>query len=351
MLNFSFHNPTRIVFGKGQLQELDTLVPSDARVLVTYGGGSAKRTGVLDRVKRELAKSGRVVFEFGGVEPNPQFATLMKAVEIVRKENVDFLLAVGGGSVMDGVKFIALAARPGEFMGRELELLKPGRPQVPVDTALPLGTVVTLPATGSEMNCGAVISNGEDKVVIKSPLVFPRFSILDPELTFTLPEKQVANGVVDTFVHVVEQYMTYPVEGRLQDRFAEGILHTLIEVGGKTINEPADYDARANLVWCATMGLNGLIGAGAPQDWATHMISHELTALHGVPHGRGLAAILPGVWRVRKEQKGAKLLQYAERIWNIVDGSDDERIEQAILKTEEFFHGLGVKTPPPPPPP
>lgn len=344
MLNFSFQNPTNAVFGKGQLEQLDSLVPKDARVLVTYGGGSAKRTGVLDRVTDELAKSGRAVFEFGGIEANPQFATLMQAVEMVRSEAVDFLLAVGGGSVMDGTKFIAIAAANDEFKGSEEAILSFGFAGVPASSAVPLGCVVTLPATGSEMNPTAVISSGEDKLPVICPLTYPVFSILDPELTFTLPENQVANGVVDTFVHVMEQYMTYPVEARVQDRFAEGIIHTLIEIGRKTIDEPRDYDARANLVWAATMALNGLIGSGVPQDWATHMIGHELTALHGVDHGRSLAAIMPGMWRVRREQKRAKLLQYAERIWGLVDGSENERIDTAITRTEEFFHGLGVTT-------
>ncbi|WP_147822187.1 iron-containing alcohol dehydrogenase [Salidesulfovibrio onnuriiensis] len=344
MFNFNFHNPTRIVFGKDQLRELDTLVPADARVLITFGGGSARRTGLLDRVKAELDRSGRTVLEFGGIEPNPQFATLMKAVEIVRAEKVDFLLAVGGGSVMDGTKFISLASANDEFKGREEAVLSYGFAGVPAQAAVPLGTVVTLPATGSEMNMGAVISKGEDKLVVMSPLVFPTFSILDPELTCTLPENQVANGIVDTFVHVVEQYVTFPVEGRLQDRFAEGILQTLIEVGRRTKDDPQDYDARANLVWSATMALNGLIGSGVPQDWAVHMIGHELTALHGVDHGRSLAAVLPGMWRVRRGQKREKLLQYAERVWGIREGSDDERIDAAIARTEDFFHSLGVST-------
>lgn len=344
MLNFSFHNPTNIVFGKDQLLELDKLVPADARVLVTFGGGSAKRTGVLDRVKTELAKSDRTVLEFGGIEANPQFDTLMKAVEIVRSEKVDLLLAVGGGSVMDGTKFIALAALADDFIGSEEKLLYSRDVVASLQKAVPVACVLTLPATGSEMNMGAVISRGEDKLPVMSPLTYPRFSILDPELTFTLPENQVANGVLDTFVHVMEQYMTFPVEGRLQDRMAEGILHTLVEVGKKTIEDPTDYDARANLVWCATMGLNGLIGSGVPQDWSTHMIGHELTALHGVDHGRSLAVVLPAVWKVRREQKGEKLLQYGERIWGITEGSKDERIDQAIARTEEFFHSLGAKT-------
>lgn len=344
MLNFSFYNPTNLVFGKDQLQELDNLVPKDAKVLITYGGGSAKKTGVLDSVQNELAKSPRKVFEFGGIGANPEFSVLMGAIKIVRDEKIDFLLAVGGGSVMDGTKFVALAAFAEEFVGKEEDLLKFGFMPVPVDGAVPLGTVVTLPATGSEANTFAVISNGEDKLPVNSPFAYPKFSILDPVLTYTLPERQVANGVVDAFIHVCEQYVTYGVEGRVQDRMAEGILQTLIEVGQKTIENPEDYDARANLVWAATMALNGLIGMGVPADWNTHMIGHEITALHGIDHARTLAAVMPAVWKVRKEQKREKLLQYGERVWGISEGSEDERIDKAIARTEEFFQGLGMKT-------
>lgn len=344
MFNFNFYNPTNIVFGKDQLQQLDDLVPKGAKILITYGGGSAKRTGVLAKVKAELAKSEREVMEFGGIGANPELSVLMGAIEIVRQEKVDFLLAVGGGSVMDGTKFIAVASFAKEFVGKERELLNFGFNPVPVKSGVPFGTVLTLPATGSEMNCGAVITDGEDKLPVFSPFAFPKFSILDPVLTFTLPATQVANGVVDTFIHTVEQYVTYPAEGRFQDRTAEGILQTLIEIGQKTVEEPEDYDARANLVWCATMALNGLIGAGVPQDWNTHMIGHEITALFGIDHAKTLAVIQPAVWKVRKENKKAKLLQYAERVWGITEGDDDKRIDLSIEKTEEFFHSLGIKT-------
>lgn len=326
------------------MEALDNLVPEQSRVLLTYGGGSIVKNGILDAVKTELAKSERTVLEFGGIEPNPKFETLMKAVELARTEKVDFLLAVGGGSVMDGTKFIALAAGSDEFRGEEEKILSFGFGPVPVTSALPLGTVVTLPATGSEMNSGGVVTRGTDKLPVMSPLTFPQFSILDPELTYTLPRTQVANGVVDTFIHVIEQYITFPVEGRFQDRVAEGILQTLVEIGKKTVEHPDDYDARANLVWCATMALNGLIGAGVPQDWSIHMIGHEMTALFGIDHAKTLAVVTPVMWRVRKEQKREKLLQYAERVWQITSGSEDEIIEQAITKTEDFFHSLGIKT-------
>jgi len=339
MFNFEFHNPTRIVFGKDRLKELDRLIPAEAKVLILYGGGSVKRFGTLDKVRQALGT--RSLVEFGGIEPNPRYSTLMRAVEVVRGEKIDFLLAVGGGSVMDGTKFIALAAN---YEGNAEDLLTSRPKPAPAPAAHPLGTVVTLPATGSEMNAGGVISHQGGKFVFFSPLVYPRFSILDPTLTFTLPPTQVANGVIDTFIHTVEQYVTLPAEGRFQDRTAEGILRTLIEIGPATVANPTDYDARANLMWCATNGLNGLIGAGVPQDWTTHMIGHELTALFGIDHAKTLAILQPAVWTVRKAQKRVKLLQYAERVWDLREGSEDERIDKAIARTRSFFEALGVAT-------
>lgn len=204
--------------------------------------------------------------------------------------------------------------------------------------------MLTLPATGSEMNCGAVISYGDGKYPVMSPLTYPKFSILDPTLTYTLPKIQVANGIVDAFVHTIEQYLTFPVDGRVQDRMAEGILKTLIEIGEKSINESEDYDVRANHVWAATMALNGIIAVGVPQDWATHMIGHEITALTGIDHAQTLAIVLPALLEVRKEKKRAKLIQYAERVWDINSGSENEKIDTAIRKTVEFFESLGIKT-------
>ncbi|WP_422445967.1 MULTISPECIES: iron-containing alcohol dehydrogenase [unclassified Endozoicomonas] len=339
MMNFNYQNPTHIVFGQDRLQELDQLVPANAKVLVLYGGGSVKKFGTLEKVLAGLGN--REVFEFSGIEPNPTFNTLMKAVEIVRAENIDFLLAVGGGSVMDGTKFVAAAA---PYEGDEVDLLKAGFAGAPITTAIPLGTVATLPATGSEMNMGAVISHDIGKLPVMSPLLYPQFSILDPSLTFTLPPVQIANGVVDAFVHVLEQYATYPVDARIQDRMAEGILKTLIEVGPVTLAEPDNYDARANLMWSATSALNGYIGVGVPQDWGTHMIGHELTDLFGLDHAQSLAVVLPSLWKLRKDKKRAKLVQYAERVWDIREGSDDEKVDLAIVKTRDFFESLGVKT-------
>jgi len=342
MFNFDFYNPTRIIFGKNRLDSIDKYVPADAKVLITYGGGSAKKSGLIDKVKTELGE--RKVFEFGGIEPNPQYDTLVKAVDVVRKENIDFILAVGGGSVIDGTKFISLASY---YNGNTSDLLKFGFMPIPFDVVSKVvlfGTVLTLPATGSEMNNGAVISYEHGKFPIMCALAFPKFSILDPTVTFTLPKIQVANGIVDAFIHTTEQYITFPVEAKVQDRIAEGILQTLIEIGPTTIAEPENYDARANLVWSATMALNGIIGTGVPQDWTTHMIGHELTALFGIDHGQTLAIIYPAVLEVRRTQKRAKLLQYAERVWHIENGSDDEKIDLAINKTREFFVSLGIKT-------
>jgi NADP-dependent alcohol dehydrogenase len=341
MLNFNYRNPTHVVFGKDRIAELDQLVPANAKVLITYGGGSVVRFGTLDKVKAALGN--RTVVEFGGIEANPKYDTLMQAVEVARKENIDFLLAVGGGSVMDGTKFIALAI---QFEGDTASLLHHGFAPVPVaeDKVIPLGVIATLPATGSEMNAFAVVSYKGGKFPMNHPSVYPTFAMLDPELTFSLPKIQVANGVVDAFVHVLEQYATYPVDARVQDRTAEGIMRTLIEIGPITVEEPTNYEARANLMWSATSALNGMIGVGVPFDWTTHMIGHELTAIFNIDHAQTLAVVLPSVWRVLKTQKQAKLLQYAERVWDITEGDEDSRVEQAIVKTEAFFQQVGLKT-------
>lgn len=339
MFNFDFYNPTHIIFGKERFGDIGKHIPENAKVLISYGGGSAKKYGVIDKVTAALGS--RTIFEFGGIEPNPHYETLMKAVKIVRKENIDFILAVGGGSVIDGSKFIALASN---YEGDCTELLKSGFGFVPVKKAIPLGVVLTLPATGSEMNCGAVISYGDGKYPVMSPLTYPKFSLLDPTLTYTLPKIQVANGIVDAFVHTTEQYLTFPVDAKLQDRMAEGILQTLIEIGEKSINESENYDVRSNHVWAATMALNGIIAVGVPQDWATHMIGHEITALTGIDHAQTLAIVLPALLEICKEDKKAKLVQYAERVWNIKEGSDSERADKAIVKTKEFFELLGIKT-------
>ena len=348
MNNFQYYNPVRIVFGEGQIKELANLVPDNARVLITYGGSSAKKTGTLDEVKTALQGKQREIFEFGGIEPNPEFNTLMKAVDMVHANNIDFLLAVGGGSVLDGTKFVALTATLDDDKDHEKawEALKGYTRDI--QNALPLGTVLTIPATGSEMNSGGVINHSERhaKLPFGNPLVFPQFSILDPAKTLTLPERQVMNGVGDAFVHVMEQYLTYPVNAKVQDSFSESLLKILIEEGRAVKANPNDMETRKNIMWTATMALNGLIGTGVPQDWTTHMIGHELTSLHGIDHARTLTIVLPAVMRELKDSKKDKLLQYAKNVWHITEGSsnlsDEDKIEQAIVNTENFFRELGL---------
>jgi NADP-dependent alcohol dehydrogenase len=338
MLNFEYWNPTKILFGKGQIASISREIPAGTKVLMTYGGGSIRANGVYDQVKAALAHC--TVIEFGGIQPNPEYRTLMEAVKLARAEKAGFLLAVGGGSVLDGTKFIA-AAIP--FEGEPWDIVQKN---AEVKSAVPLASVLTLPATGSEANPFAVISRSEtgEKLAFSSPHVYPRFSVLDPETTFSLPPRQIANGIVDAFVHTLEQYLTFPARAELNDRFAEAILQTLVEIGPKTLANPQDYDARATFVWTATMALNGLIGCGVPQDWATHMIGHELTALYGIDHARTLAVVAPHLYRVLRRDKAAKLLQYGERVWGIREGAEEERIEAAIRRTEEFFESLGVPT-------
>lgn len=339
MYNFIFQNPVKVLFGKGQITKLGAEIPEGAKILLTYGGGSIFKNGVYDQVKQ--AVSGKNVIEFGGIEPNPKYETLMKAVAICKQEKIDFLLSVGGGSVLDGTKFIAAAvcfdgADPWDILAKQAE----------IRSALPIGAVLTLPATGSEMNGNSVVSRLEtqEKLSFGSPLVMPKFSVLDPEVIFSLPKKQVANGVVDSFVHVIEQYLTYPVNAPLQDRMAEGILLTLIEEGPKVLANRTDYEAAANFMWSATMALNGLIAVGVPQDWATHMIGHELTAYHGIDHAQTLAIVLPGIMNLKRKNKEAKLLQFGERVWGISEGTTTQRIDAAIAKTVEFFEQMGIKT-------
>jgi NADP-dependent alcohol dehydrogenase len=339
MKNFQFYNPTKIIFGKDTVAELATLVPQQARVLILFGGASAEKNGTLAEVRAALGQ--RSVREFGGIEPNPSYETLMRAVALAQAEHVDYLLAVGGGSVIDGTKFVAAAA---VFDGDAWEIARSGGTKV--RKALAFGAVLTLPATGSEMNNGAVVTHkaSQDKLAFRSPLLFPQFSVLDPTKTFTLPARQVANGLVDAFVHTTEQYLTYPVQALAQDRFAESLLQTLVEIAPRALAAPDDYATRANLMWTATLALNGLIGAGVPQDWATHMIGHELTALYDIDHARTLAIVLPSLLKVQREQKRAKLLQYGERVWGIRDGSEEERLDAAVDATRAFFERLGVPT-------
>lgn len=341
MLNFELYNPTQYVFGKDQTQKLATLVPQNAKVLLAYGGGSIFKNGVYDQVKAAL-KDFEVV-EFGGIEPNPRFETLMKAVAIIREQNLNFILAVGGGSVIDGVKFISGAVN---YEGNPIEILKNRVLFTDVTKVIPFGTVLTLPATGSEMNSGAVVTieATQEKLTLGGSALFPKFSICDPSVIASLPKRQIQNGVVDAFTHVMEQYLTYPHDALLQDRFAESILQTLIEIGPEVVENPTDYRLASNYMWCATMALNGLIQKGVPSDWATHMIGHELTALYEIDHARTLAIIGPNLYRVMFDSKKEKLAQYGKRVWNIEGHNEDEIAQKAIDKTVAFFHIMGMKT-------
>ncbi len=340
MNNFDFYNPVKILFGEDKIDEIINEVPKTSTILLTYGGGSIKKNGVYSKVVNALRDFK--IIEFGGIEPNPKYETLMKAVEIGRSENVSFLLAVGGGSVIDGTKFIA-AAIP--FEADPWNMLVGGK-DVVISKALPFGAVLTLPATGSEMNSGAVISRNDtkEKFAFGSPLLYPKFSLLDPTFTYSLPVNQIANGIVDAFVHVTEQYLTYPAHAHIQDRWAEGILQTLIEDGPQAIANPLSYDIRANIMWSCTMALNGIISVGVPTDWATHMIGHELTAFFGLDHAVTLAIVLPSLLKEMRDEKKLKLLQYGSRVWGIEVGTEDMRLEKAIEATETFFNSLGIKT-------
>ncbi|BBT82097.1 iron-containing alcohol dehydrogenase [Aeromonas allosaccharophila] len=337
MYNFQYANPTRICFGEGQIASLPTLIPPGSRLLVLYGGGSIKQNGVYEQLTRALA--GVTWQEFSGIGANPRYELLMEAVALVKRERIDFLLAVGGGSVVDGTKFVAAAAcyegsDPWDICGK----------QASVHQALPMGCVLTLPATGSENNPTSVVSRGDVKISFRSPLVQPQFAVLDPATTYSLPARQTGNGVVDAFIHITEQYLTFPVGGDVQDRLAEGLLQVLVENGPRALAEPTNYQVRANLMWAASLALNGLIGCGVPQDWASHAIGHQLTALYGLDHGQSLAVVLPSLLRERASQKQDKLAQFAERVWHSTREDKALRIEEAIIRTEQFFQKMGLGT-------
>lgn len=336
MENFTFQNPTKLIMGRGMIATLCKEISSNKRIMITFGGGSVKNNGVYNQVKDAL--KSHFTIEFWGIEPNPAIETLRKAIVLGKENKIDFLLAVGGGSVIDGTKLISAGLL---YDGDPWELVVSQRS---VSHTVPLATVLTLPATGSEMNNGAVISRRETKEKFPFFSNFPLFSILDPEVTFTLPPYQVACGLADTFVHVMEQYLTIPGQNRLMDRWAEGILQTLVEIAPKIKENQHDYELMGDFMLSATMALNGFIAMGVPQDWATHMIGHELTALHGLTHGHTLAIILPATLRVMKDSKGDKLLQYGERVWGITSGAREERIDLAIIRTENFFRSLGLTT-------
>ena len=337
-MEFSFVNPTKIIFGQGQIATIQQEIPSSAKVMIIYGGGSIKQNGIYQQVVDALSE--HQVVEFSGIEPNPSYETAMRAVAQIKEHNIDYLLAVGGGSVIDGTKFIAAAAK---FDGEPWDILAKA---AEVTDALPIGVVLTLPATGSESNSYSVVSklDSNDKLPFFSEKVQPKFAVLDAQVTKTLPERQLANGIVDAFVHVMEQYLTFDHGAKVQDRFAEGLLHTLIEEGPRVFAEPDNMEVRENLMWSATMALNGLIGAGVPQDWSTHMLGHEITALYGLDHAQTLAIVLPRMMHAMRQQKEAKLLQYAERIWGISEQDNNIAIDLAIEKTVAFFHSVNMPT-------
>ncbi len=339
MNNFDYKNPTKIIFGKGEISKIAIEIPENSKVLMLYGGGSIKKNGIYEQVVDAL--NGFDFVEFGGIPANPEYDILMDALAVIKEQKIDFLLAVGGGSVIDGTKFLSSAAlfegdHPWDILDKK----------IPTQKGMPFGTVLTLPATGSEMNSGAVITRKEtkEKLVMGGPGLFPVFSILDPSVVASIPERQVANGLADSFTHVLEQYMTYPIEANLQDRFAESILQTIIEVAPKILKDPSDYKAAANFMWSCTMALNGLIQKGVPTDWAIHMMGHELTALYGIDHARTLAILAGSHYTYNFETKKAKLAQYAERVWNITEGTIDEKAKAGIQKTVEFFHSIGIQT-------
>lgn len=340
MNNFEFYGPTRVLFGKGQIAELPRLIDKSKKILMTYGGGSIKRNGVYEQVKNAL--EGYNIIEFDGIEPNPKYETLMKAVDIVKNEGIDFLLSVGGGSVLDGTKFIALASKYDGDDAYDTIMIRGEHPSEAVE----LADVITLPATGSEMNNGGVISrlSTNEKLAFHNPLCFPKFSIIDPQVTFSLPVKQTINGIVDTFVHTMEFNCTYDVNSPLQDIWAMGILRTLIQEAPKVLENPEDYDARANIFWCATCGLNYWISVGVPQDWSTHMIGHELTAFYGIDHGQSLAIILPRLLKNQKVSKCQKLAKIAREVFGVQETVDLKAADKAIEKIEEFFNSIGMKT-------
>lgn len=341
MLNFELYNPTNYIFGKNQIEKLANLIPAHAKVLLAYGGGSIFKNGIHKQVTEHL--KGFEVIEFGGIEPNPHFETLMKVVEIIRTEKITFILAVGGGSVIDGVKFISGAVN---YEGNAVDILKNRILFKDISKVIPFGTVLTLPATGSEMNSGAVITieATQEKLTLGGSALFPKFSICDPTVIQSLPKRQLQNGVVDAFTHVLEQYLTYPQDALLQDRISEGILQTLVEIGPKVVKNPTDYKLASNFMWCAIMALNGLIQKGVASDWATHMIGHELTALYGIDHARTLAIIGPNLYRVMFDSKKEKLVQFGERVFNIKGNSTEEIAEKAIEKLVSFLQDMGMET-------
>lgn len=335
MKNFIFQNPTKLVFGKGQIEKLSELIPQGVNLMITYGGGSVKKNGVYDQVKNSL--KGLNYIEFWGIEPNPRVETLRKAINLGKENNIDFILAVGGGSVLDGTKLIAAGITSDEDAWN---IVLRGY----AENQIPFASVMTVPATGSEMNGGAVITREETLEKYAFGGDYPQFSILDPEVTYSLSEHQIACGLADAYTHILEQYLTTPGQSRIMDRWAEGLLLSIIEIAPKIKENPKDYNLMADYMLSATLALNDFIRMGISQDWATHQLGHELTALHGITHGHSLAIVMPGLLKVLRQQKFDKLLQYGERVFNITEGSEEEKVNKTIDKTEEFYRSLGLTT-------
>lgn len=338
---FQFHNPTRIVFGRGSVEQLGALAkPFGQTVLLVYGSGSIKRSGLYESVLAQLQSIGARVSELPGIEPNPRLATVKKGIEIARANRVDLILAVGGGSVIDAAKAIAVGV-PYEGDVWDFCMRK-----AVIREALPLGTVLTLAATGSEMNGNSVITNWEtqQKRSFGCAHAYPKFSILDPSLTFSVPHNQTVNGSVDIMSHVFEQYFSLTENTPLQERFCESILQTVIENVPIALAEPDHYDARANLMWAGTMALNGVISVGVAQDWASHAIEHEISAIYDIPHGAGLAIVFPNWMKYVHRQRLDRFVQFATRVWGIdpAGKSAEETALAGIDATRSFFTRIGA---------
>lgn len=331
-MNYTYFNPTSIEFGTGKIKSIVNYIDKKLKVLVVYGGGSIKKNGVYEEVKAAL--EGYTWLEFSGVEPNPSYETLNKAVKIIKDEKIDFVLAVGGGSVIDGSKYLVAAAL---YDGDGWEFLD-GSEQV--KKALPLGAILTLPATGSESNATAVISKlaTNEKRYFASSFVYPKFAVLDPSVMSTLDDRQLANGLVDAFVHTCEQYLTYPNTSLLHDGYAHTILKGLHALS-------LDWENRKTILWqenlmlLANQALNGFIGSGVPQDWATHMIGHEITAFYGLDHARSLAVVQPQLLRVMIEDKQEKLTLMGKEVFGM-----PHNYEMVIEAIEFMYHSIGVST-------
>ena len=343
MQSFRFQNPTAIIFGKGKLDELgDQLVRHNAgKVLLVYGGGSIKKNGIYDRVIRQLDEARIPYFELAGVEPNPRVSTVRKGIQLCREHGIDFILAVGGGSVLYAAKAVAVGV---PYEGDVWDILMR---KARIKSALPLGTVLTISATGSEMNGNAVITNWEEKLKksFGSIHAFPRFSILDPTLTFTVPKDQTVNGIVDMMSHVFEQYFSQTTDTPLQERLCEAILKTVIENGEIVLREPENYAARANIMLCGTYALNGgMISVGMENDWATHAIEHEISAIYDIAHAAGLAILFPNWMKYVYKERIDRFTQFAVRVWDIdpAGKSEEELALAGIQATRDYFSRIGA---------